>query len=447
MLEVPRHAPRRLRAAAFLAVCVLLAAEWFTTTRAFVESTDRLDAIYGNAIPSVEELGDVLDGLTRVRRDVRGVLRHPADDADLSRAGEVAGSYLATIREHAAAYRRYPGFPGEATLQERFARALEGLETASQSLVHAPTVEGRQRVAFERFLPATDEAYDAVVGLVRLNAREAARTARSVYAAQETADRSARRLLFTFLAVALGLGLYLDRVLVRVEREGEARLAELDAFAARVAHDLKGPLSPILIGLSVLRRHLGETASEAVLGSLRRSETAVERMTALIDGLLAFARAGSAPSGATASLDDVVASLATTTQPLVESERARLAFEVAPGLAVRADPGVLASIVQNLVRNALGYLGDSPERSVVVRAWPDEAKRAVVIEVRDTGPGIPADVQRRIFRPFERGTTSVPGHGLGLATVKRLAEAHGGAVWLESLVGAGSTFRVRLPRA
>ncbi len=171
-------------------------------------------------------------------------------------------------------------------------------------------------------------------------------------------------------------------------------------------------------------------------------------MTALIDGLLAFARAGlKSEAHENADVTAVARSIETTMKPLVESERAQFNVEVEPGLRVRASTGVVASIMQNLARNAVIYLGDSESRSVTLRVRATNGNDTVTIEVSDTGPGIPEDVLKRLFTPFQRGTTTVSGHGLGLATVKRLAEAHGGSVDVSSTVGVGSTFRVRLPRA
>ncbi len=129
---------------------------------------------------------------------------------------------------------------------------------------------------------------------------------------------------------------------------------------------------------------------------------------------------------------------------LATEERAEIRFQVEPRLHALASKAVLGSIVDNLARNALLYLGDSERRTASLRARSDAGR--VVIEVEDTGPGIPPDMLARLFRPFERGSTR-PGTGLGLATVKRLIEAHAGDITVRSQVGLGTTFIVRLPRA
>lgn len=108
--------------------------------------------------------------------------------------------------------------------------------------------------------------------------------------------------------------------------------------------------------------------------------------------------------------------------------------------------GVLSSIVQNLVRNAIAHMGESVVRDVRVRGRA-VSPTMLELEVADTGPGIPEDVKRRLFLPFERGSTTAEGHGLGLATVKRLVDGHGGSIAVHTEVGRGTAFRVRLPRA
>jgi signal transduction histidine kinase len=107
---------------------------------------------------------------------------------------------------------------------------------------------------------------------------------------------------------------------------------------------------------------------------------------------------------------------------------------------------MLASIVSNLVRNAVKYVGDAPERRVAVRARRLDG--VVRIEVEDNGPGLPEGLGSRSFEPFVRGAGSrEPGIGLGLATVKKVTEAHGGKVDVRSVPGRGARFGIELPAA
>jgi signal transduction histidine kinase len=102
--------------------------------------------------------------------------------------------------------------------------------------------------------------------------------------------------------------------------------------------------------------------------------------------------------------------------------------------------------VQNLVRNAIAYMADSPVRVVRVRTARRDGRAPVRIEVEDSGPGIPEGLGERVFEPFVRGDGTVAGYGLGLATVKRFVSAHGGRVGFSATPGAGTLFWLELPR-
>ncbi len=426
-------------------VCLLLAVEWFMTARAVTSSSAELDVIYGNAIPSIDELSEVLDGITDLRRELGRLALDPSSTSIHREVGSNVESLLLKMKVHAATYEKLPAFPDELPLQRDMDRALDALERAARDVLRAEGAEGARRSALEEFPPAADAAHAAVNGALRFDARQVSRTARYVYGAEGWAVAWTRGITGSFVLVVLALGLWLDRTVTRAERLREETVAELDAFAGRIAHDLRGPLGPVLLAVGMLEQD--PNLSERGRGLVARIEKAAHRMTALIDGLLAFARAGAKPEpGASTDVADVASSVEATVKPLAEAERATLDLVVEKDLRVAASSGVATSIVQNLVRNALLYLGDSVERRVVVRARA-LSPSSLSIEVEDTGPGIPGDVLRRLWKPFERGATSVPGHGLGLATVKRLAEGHGGAVEVASTVGAGSVFRVTLPRA
>src|SRR5205807_6022914 len=109
----------------------------------------------------------------------------------------------------------------------------------------------------------------------------------------------------------------------------------------------------------------------------------------------------------------------------------QLRFDDMPDCAVACSPGVLLSLLGNLLRNGLKYLGNAEVREVSLRVRPRRGR--VLFEVEDTGPGIPPALGQRIFEPYFRGpNTGAPGIGLGLATVKRLVEAHGRTLWVRA---------------
>jgi signal transduction histidine kinase len=112
---------------------------------------------------------------------------------------------------------------------------------------------------------------------------------------------------------------------------------------------------------------------------------------------------------------------------------------------VACNEGLLTAALSNLVRNAIAHLDGGAEKRVDILAV--DAGDRVHIEVRDTGPGLPPGAEASVFEPFVRGPRpQQPGLGLGLATVKRIVETHGGAVGVESRTGAGCRFWIDLPR-
>ena len=104
---------------------------------------------------------------------------------------------------------------------------------------------------------------------------------------------------------------------------------------------------------------------------------------------------------------------------------------------------MLISIMTNLIANAVKFMGDAVVQRVTIRAR--QVSRDVQFEVSDTGPGIGPELRERVFEPYVHGASTAAGFGLGLATVRRLVEAHGGEVSLESSPEGGSRFWFRLP--
>ena len=173
--------------------------------------------------------------------------------------------------------------------------------------------------------------------------------------------------------------------------------------------------------------------------------SSLSRADAITSALLEFARAGARPDpGARtevrAVLSGAVAELAT------EAARSNIELraEDVPDAFVACSTGVYLSLVGNLVRNAIKYMGEVATKRITLRVTADQ--ELVRTEIADTGPGISADKLPSLFEPYFRGQRGPEGLGLGLATVKKLAEHHGGGVGVRSDLGAGSTFWFDLPR-
>jgi two-component system phosphate regulon sensor histidine kinase PhoR len=220
-------------------------------------------------------------------------------------------------------------------------------------------------------------------------------------------------------------------------------------FVANVSHELKTPLAAI--------RGYAETLRD---GALEEPETAARftgrilrqcrRLQALLDDLLTLSRLESLelpPQREPVDLNLLVARTLDLVSSAAREKQVELRFEPGPLEPVAGDPDGIERMIVNLIDNALKYNRPGGEVRVRLAARDGEA----LIEVADTGIGIPQEAIPRIFERFYRvdkgRSREEGGTGLGLAIVKHVAQAHGGQVEVESRIGRGSTFRVRLPVA
>jgi len=219
----------------------------------------------------------------------------------------------------------------------------------------------------------------------------------------------------------------------------------LEQFAHAVSHDLQEPLRMVSSYLQLLADRHGETLDEDAHEYLEFAVDGADRMRQMIDGLLQYSRVGTqGASFEPVDLNNVLADVRTDLRRRIEETDAEITVEELP--AVDGDADQLRQLFQNLLENAVRYSGDEPPR-IHVSAERDEDER--VIAVRDEGIGIaPAD-QDHIFEVFQRlhGREEYAGTGIGLALCQRIAERHGGSIWVESEPDAGSTFFVALPAA
>jgi signal transduction histidine kinase len=220
--------------------------------------------------------------------------------------------------------------------------------------------------------------------------------------------------------------------------------AELGIFANRLSHDIVSPLASTRLAIEVALRKADD--AEAVRRSLGRGLQGLDRATGIAQALLEFAQAGAHPSPAErGDVGEVVGEVLDELRPLADKTGAHLEAFVPAHASVACNKGLLTSALSNLVRNAITYLDGTPDKRVEVLAF-DTGDR-LRVEVRDNGRGLPPGAASRIFEPYVRGPASTqPGLGLGLATVKRIVETHGGTVGVESRAGAGARFWIELPK-
>ncbi len=216
-------------------------------------------------------------------------------------------------------------------------------------------------------------------------------------------------------------------------------------FIHTVSHDLRSPLTAILGYMELIER-VG-ALNESQRDFLGRLNASVQHMTGLVNELLDLSRLESGFDTRREHVDirNVVEYSLTVLDNQIRRRNIRLTREFSDDLEpLRANPIRIRQMVDNLIGNAVKYT--PPGGSVRVSASMQEDQ--VILRVSDTGPGIPPEEQSRVFEKFFRASNrpeDVEGSGLGLAIVKSIVESHQGRVWVESKIGAGSTFIVLLP--
>ncbi|MEM7583241.1 MAG: ATP-binding protein [Acidobacteriota bacterium] len=222
-------------------------------------------------------------------------------------------------------------------------------------------------------------------------------------------------------------------------RQLEAKNADLERVIYGVSHDLKSPLITIRGFLGLMQKDFEEGKLERVQHDMERIQGAAAKMSTLVNELLELSMVGRvANDPQEISLSEIANEAAEQVAGQI-AERG-VAIEIAPDLpTVTGDRQRLLAMMQNLIENAVKYMGDQPEPRVEVATRLDGETR--VFLVRDNGQGVEPAYQDKIFGLFERLSTDVDGTGVGLALVQRIVRVHGGRVWVESEgEGQGSTF-------
>jgi signal transduction histidine kinase len=343
-------------------------------------------------------------------------------------------------------YLASPTFPREAALQSTVRNRWAALKQ-ELAAVRSTARRGDSHDAFvtltSRYRTAADAFDGALVQCVELNVSEAARRGAFI-SAQWTRARSVG-IAMTGLSVLLTLGtaFLAIRLIRRQTRLLDQRATESMEFAGRVAHDVLSPLSPIRVFLDIARKQGLE--HPAVARGLPIAHAALGRLTETVDALLAFAQAGAeAPPGVACAAAEVVQGV--VHDQFVDAQHHGIVIELdrIPDVQVRCAPGALASILSNLLRNSIKYMGERPVRRIRLAARLEG--RVVEFEVTDTGPGVPVQWRRSVFEPLVRiRPDAAPGIGLGLATVRRLVTGHGGRVRLDAGPEGGCRVRFTLP--
>ena len=240
-------------------------------------------------------------------------------------------------------------------------------------------------------------------------------------------------------AEILSLNAKLEQRVQQRTAQLEAANKDLEAFTYTVSHDLRTPL--VWIGgysRSILRRY-ADRLDEQPLQFLREICDGTHHMETLIDALLDFSHLSfhelHRESVDLSAMVKLVAAELSRSEP----ER-RVIFRIAEGITEAGDPHLLLVILKNLVGNAWKYTSKRDEAVIEFGVMPRHGKR--VCFVRDNGTGFDMTQAEKLFLPFQRlhEANDFKGHGIGLATVRRIIRHHDGEVWAESSIGEGATF-------
>jgi len=374
-------------------------------------------------------------------------------------------------------------------IDEAQGAALARTVELEQSLYDLLTSEPRPRLDSRAVGERIDRLIESARDVMAINNRIADREVQRLHNKAEQVQRGLLVLVFFSTAVALTIALALTRYIARPISEIDSAIRQLggadfsraiavrgpedlrylgrrldwlrrrleefetqkNRFLRHVSHELKTPLTALREGAELLHDKVAGPLSPGqaqIVAILRDNSVKLQR---LIEELLDYQRALHAAASLemkTLMLDEMVAEAARAHELAARSKGLRFVLE-AQSTLLEADPDKLRSVLDNLISNAVKFTPAGGTITIRARAMSGEA----VIEVIDSGPGIPAEERESIFNLFFRGRTrgeastnaAIKGSGLGLAIARELVEAHGGRIAVMG-EGGGGHFRVTLPR-
>ncbi len=373
-------------------------------------TADRTSELVDNSLQSVQ-LADDLGAQARRLATARG-------PAQLARVA-------ARIEDDVRRYDPLANYPGERVEWTHLQGLLDRLGASTDAVV-------------------AEQIEDSIAKLVAINKQAAADNVAAIRHEHHEATAIGAIEVVAILALAGIVALFLVRALRRQDELVGRHLAmlaarqdEVESFARRVAHDLRGPLAPMRGYADML---IAGAPGKPIGEKLAR---VTDRMSAMVADLLELSLSGKPPPGETqiaSVVDDVLAEL----QPKLAD--AQVTVEV-PSCMVACSPGVLSQLLANLVTNSCKYR--SPARPLAIEIRGDRHDGEVVLAVGDNGLGMAPDDAAHAFEPLyrARATSQIEGTGLGLAIVKRTIEAIGGDCQLESTRDVGTRVMLHLPTA
>jgi signal transduction histidine kinase len=315
-------------------------------------------------------------------------------------------------------------------------------------LIHIPDVKADPEYKFTDAQRLGD--YRAVLGLPMLREGEPIGVLTLTRKEPRAFTEKQIELVTTFTdqaAIAIENARLFDEIQEK-SRQLEEASKHKSQFLANMSHELRTPLNAILGYTELIADGVYGDTPEKVQTTLKRIVTNGHHLLGLINDVLDLSKieAGQLTLSLTDySMKDVVYNVYGAVEPLAAQKKLTFKAEIAPDMhAGHGDERRLTQVLLNLVGNAIKF---TDAGAVVIKA--SQSNGSFSVAVCDTGPGISADDQKKLFQEFQQADSSTTkkkgGTGLGLAISKRIVEMHGGKIWLESEVGRGSTFAFTIP--
>jgi signal transduction histidine kinase len=380
--------------------------------------------------------------LTQSEPEIAALIAQVARLAELKRKELAATIDLFRTEGQSAAFARVSEDLGKRYMDEirTVAAHIVTQENAAREHSRQAAAESKRAIRRKSLASAVVLFFLTFTGTLLLSLE--IRSERRLAATLETSEKNYRELAESLENQVADRTQELERLnhdLERLNHELERLNHELMAFSYSVSHDLRAPLRSI-DGLSeIVLEDYSDRLDENGRGLLQRIRQAARHMSHLIEGLLQLARVTRQElDRQSVSVTDLAA--ASLRHLMAVSPDREIAFSVAPGLRAVGDPHLIRVILDNLLANAWKFTSKTESARIEVGQTDVEGKPAFF--VRDNGAGFDPQHASKLFRPFQRlhSESEFEGTGIGLATVQRIVNRHGGRVWAEGRPNEGATF-------
>lgn len=439
---------------AFLSVVVLLTGVLGFTLWREVQDSERVNRLVSRALTRTDLIGTIRADAKWLESAVGDHIQAQTND-QRTEADRIMAVVLEEIRDARQDYTRdLPG--GETDLWNKFNDTSQTLVKQVRTAVRYSNTKEEMRARQhleDEIKPLTADLDELADKLSKKNAEVTSQLLRELEALRFRTTLIGALLASIAVVISLFIGVQVTGLLRKQETtirqqmaELDSRNRELDSFASRVAHDLKSPLAPLKGYLTLIRRSKAvsdpEVTEMAVL-----AEAGAVRMAEIIEALLRFCRAGNPGESTVGDLNIAVSTILTELDQVASKENVNLERHLESSVTVACSTQLLQSIASNVLSNAIKYSAGRNGAKVFVRVYREGGD--AVLHVQDNGMGMSEQSLQSLFRPFFRAPEAqgIPGHGLGLATTKRLVDAHHGTVSIESELGTGTKVTIRIPFA